>query len=290
LGQPLGDEAVHRAALVSQLSGASLGEPVTVDTVVEVLTHPEGGLKNVPPQARIVPLLNKVESLASLTTAREIAPRLLACKRIDSVAIGAVQEASNPILEAPGRTAAIILAAGGSTRFGAPKQLALWGRQTFIERAADVALASQARPVVVVLGAEVEQSRAALGDRPVEVVINRDWANGQSTSMKAGLAALNENIDSVVFLLVDLPGITPDVVDALIQRHRQTLAPLVWPEFEGQRGNPVLFDRCLFPQLAQISGDTGGRPLIMTYQEQAERVTITTKAILQDVDRPEDLE
>jgi molybdenum cofactor cytidylyltransferase len=108
--------------------------------------------------------------------------------------------------------------------------------------------------------------------------------------MKAGLAALNENIDSVVFLLVDLPGITPDVVDALIQRHRQTLAPLVWPEFEGQRGNPVLFDRCLFPQLAQISGDTGGRPLIMTYQEQAERVTITTKAILQDVDRPEDLE
>ncbi|MBN1995611.1 MAG: nucleotidyltransferase family protein [Anaerolineae bacterium] len=187
------------------------------------------------------------------------------------------------------RTAAIILAAGGSTRFGAPKQLARWGRQTFIERVADVALASLAQPVVVVVGAEIDQCRAALANRPVQVVVNKNWAGGQSTSMQAGLAVLPPNVNGVIFLLVDQPGVTPDVLDALIERHRQTLAPVVWPEFAGQRGNPVLFDRSLFDQLRQINGDVGGRPLLRAYQAQAERVAVTNRAVLQDFDRPEDL-
>jgi molybdenum cofactor cytidylyltransferase len=107
--------------------------------------------------------------------------------------------------------------------------------------------------------------------------------------MQAGLAALPDNISSALFLLVDLPGLTPATIDALIERHRRTLAPVVWPEFEGQRGNPVLFDRRLFPDLAQISGDTGGRPLIRAYQDQAGRVAVDDEGILRDVDRPEDL-
>jgi len=193
-----------------------------------------------------------------------------------------------PVLEVQGRTAAVILAAGGSSRFGSPKQLARWENQTFIERVADVALASAANPVIVVLGAEVSGSRAALGDRPVQVVVNEAWAQGQSASMKAGLAALPPGISSVVFLLVDLPGVDAAVINSLIQRHRQTLAPLVWPEFAGQRGNPVLFDRRLFPELGRISGDTGGRPLLQAYRNQADRVAVSNRAILQDIDRPED--
>lgn len=289
VGQPLNDGYVHRAALVSALSGTNLGEPVTVSTVTAVLSHPQGGLKHIPSTARVIPLLNKAEGPASLATGRELAAELLACGRIEAVAIGAVQTAKDPIVEVYGRTAAIILAAGGSTRFGSAKQLARWGQKTFIESVVDVALAARAQPVVVVLGAEAERCRAALGNRPVEVVVNEAWAEGQSTSMKAGLAALPPNISSAIFLLVDLPGITPEVVGKLVQRHRQTLAPIVWPEYEGQRGNPVLFDRRLFPQLRQISGDTGGRPLVLAYQDQAERVQVQNRAILQDFDRPEDL-
>jgi molybdenum cofactor cytidylyltransferase len=253
------------------------------------MCHPDGGLKNVPAQARVIPLLNKVESPGDLTSARQIAAKLLACERIEAVTIGAVQSATAPISEVYGRSAAIILAAGGSSRFGTPKQLAPWGEQTFIERAVEVALAAQARPVIVVLGAEVEQSRALLADKPVTVVINQDWAAGQSTSMKAGLATLPPHISSVLFLLVDLPGVTPDIVNALIQRHRQTLAPIVWPEFEGRRGNPVLFDRSLFPELQRITGDTGGRPLLQAYRDQAERVAATHSGILLDIDYSEDL-
>lgn len=290
LGQPLDDDAVHRAALVSQLSGMPLGRPVTGDTVAAVLCHSKGGLKHVPAQARVVPLLNKVDGqVGRLEAAREIAAKLLACERIDSVVLGAVQQAASPVAEVHSRAAAIILAAGGSTRFGSPKQLARWGDKTFIEQVVDTALASKARPVVVVLGAEVEQCRALLNHSPVEMVINPSWAQGQSTSMQAGLAALPANTGSTLFLLVDLPGITPDLLNQLIQRHRETLAPLAWPEFEGRRGNPVLFDRTLFSELEQISGDTGGRSVLLKYKDKAERVVVTDAGVLQDFDHPEDL-
>ena len=289
VGGLLTDEITHRAAIVSRLSQTPLGEPITVETVAAVLSHLQGGLKNVPTQARVIPLLNKAESPADLTTARQIAASLLTTQRIDSVAIGAVQAIQSPIKEVHSRTAAVILAAGGSTRFGSPKQLAFWGEQTFIERAVILALAAKVDRIVVVLGAEIEQCRAVLAGLPVEIVINERWDAGQSTSMQAGLAALPDNVGSALFMLVDLPGVRPETLEALIQRHRQTLAPIVWPEFEERRGNPVLFDRTLFPELRQISGDIGGRPLLQAYRDRAERVAIADPAILQDFDRPEDL-
>ncbi len=289
LGQPLNDETVHRAALVNQLSGTALNEPVTVETIAAVLSHPLGGLKRVPAQARVIPLVNKVEQPDGLPIARDLAAALLSCQRFEAIAIGAVQAATDPVIEVVGRTAAIVLAAGGSTRFGSPKQLAQWQGQTLLERAVEVALASQARPVIVVLGAEVERSLAVLRDKPVEIVLNEAWATGQSSSMHAGLAAVPDHVGSVVFQLVDQPGLTSATVDALIRRYQQTLAPLVWPEFEGQRGNPVLFDRALFAELRQISGDVGGRPLLRAYQTRAERVAVTDPGILLDIDQVQDL-
>jgi molybdenum cofactor cytidylyltransferase len=312
LGQPLTDDVVHRAGLVSQLSGTILGQPVTTDTVAAVLSHPEGGLKHVPAQARVAPLLNKTDIARSrassdgerargggweeerigrgiLDVAGEIAGKLLPCEQVDSVVIGAVQQTASPVAEVYSRAAAVILAAGGSRRFGSLKQLAHWGDKTFIEHAVDTALASQASPVIVVLGAEIEQCRAALRHRPVKVVINEAWEKGQSTSMQTGLAALPPNVGCALFLLVDLPGVSFDLINQLIQRHRETLAPIVWPEFEGKRGNPVLFDRALFPELRQVSGDTGGKPVLMRYKGQAERVVVKDRAILQDIDNIEDL-
>ncbi len=290
LGQPLNEETVHRAGLVSQLSGTALAEPVTIETVAAVLSHPLGGLKHVPAQARVIPLVNKVDQPGQLLVARKLATALLRCQRFEAIAIGAVQATTDPIIEVMSRTAVIVLAAGGSTRFGSPKQLAQWRGQTLLERAVEVALASQARPVIVVLGAEVEQSLALLKGKLVKVVINEAWATGQSSSMRAGLAALPANVSSAVFQLVDLPGLTSATIDALIRRYQQTLAPLVWPEFEGQRGNPVLFDRALFTELKQISGDVGGRPLLKAYKAQAEKVAVADRGVLLDVDRVEDLE
>lgn len=332
LGQPLTDETVHRAGLVGQLSDTPLNQPVTASTITALVSHREGGLKGVAPQARIIPLLNKADFSRGvhepghitndensphpnplperegtldwlpsprgrgvggegnrLDTARTIAAQLLACERIDSVAIGAVQQTASPVKEVYSRIAAVILAAGGSTRFGSPKQLACWGDKTFIEQAVDTALAAEVSRVVVVLGAEIEQCRAVLGHRSVEIVVNPVWASGQSSSMQTGLAALPANSGGALFMLVDLPGVTPALLNQLIQRHRETLAPLIWPEFEGRRGNPVLFDRALFSELRQVRGDTGGKPVLQKYHNQAEQVRVTDEAVLRDYDRPEDL-
>jgi molybdenum cofactor cytidylyltransferase len=288
LGQPLTDDTVHRAQLVSRLSGAAIGRPVTIDTVAAVLGHPQGGLKNIPTLARVTPVLNKLDR-SNLPAAAELATRLLAYEQIDSVAIGAVQAADSPVTQLYSRAAAVILAAGGATRFGSPKQLAQWGQKTLLEHTVETALASAARPVIVVLGAEVTQSQKILAHRPVQTVINPAWAEGQSTSMRAGLAALPGHIGCALFLLADMPGVSTELINRLIQRHQETLAPLVWPEFAGRRGNPVLFDRALFPELRQVTGDTGGKPVLLRHQDRAERVIVADETVLRDIDRLEDM-
>jgi molybdenum cofactor cytidylyltransferase len=139
-----------------------------------------------------------------------------------------------------------------------------------------------------VLGHHADACRAALGGRPVRVVVNLEWAEGQSTSVRAGLTALPANVSGSLFTLVDQPGVTPDLIKALIERHQATLAPAVWPEYQGQRGNPVLFDRDVFPHLARLKGDTGGRPVLQAQAPHAERVTVSDPGVLFDIDTPDD--
>ncbi len=289
LGRPLADDHVHRAERIAALAGVQPGVAVTSEIITAVLAHPQGGLKGRPPGARAVPLVNKIESAEEMAAARDLAGRLLAYPGIDSVVVGAMGR-SDPVTEVHGRVAAVVLAAGGAERFGAPKQLLPWAGGTLLSHAVDTALASQAGPVVVVLGHQADACRAALGDRPATVVTNTDWAQGQSSSVKAGLAALPADVGAALFLLVDQPGVTLAVVDALIERHRATLAPVVWPEYEGRRGNPVLFDRVTFPALMRLSGDIGGRPVLQAYAGQAKRVPVADPGVLADIDTPGDYE
>jgi molybdenum cofactor cytidylyltransferase len=171
---------------------------------------------------------------------------------------------------------------------GTPKQLLPWGEDTLLGHVVDTVLASQADPVVVVLGHQADACRAALGNRPVKVVVNPAWAQGQSSSVQAGLAALPAGVSAALFPLVDQPGVTPAVIDALIARHRTTLAPVIWPEHDGRRGNPVLFDRGIFPQLLCLTGDTGGRPVLHAHAEHAERVTVSDPGVWFDIDTQDD--
>ncbi|MFQ5578753.1 MAG: selenium cofactor biosynthesis protein YqeC, partial [Anaerolineae bacterium] len=288
LGRPLNDTTVHRAALVSQLSRTPLKSPITPAVIARALAHPAGGLKNVPPAARVVPLLNKLDA-ADPGAARRLARQLLRTARIDSVAVGSAGR-DNPATWVQTRLAVVVLAAGEGRRFGSAKQLALWRGKPMLAHAVDAALKSQTGPVVVVLGARADECRAALGNRPVTVVVNPHWAQGQSTSLKAGLAALPANTGAAIFALADQPRVAPAVFRALAARFEQTLAPVVWPEFEGRRGNPVLFHRRLFPEMNRLTGDTGARPVLLAHRRHAARVSLTNPAILHDVDTPADLE
>lgn len=187
------------------------------------------------------------------------------------------------------KIAAVILAAGGSTRFGSPKQLAQWRGKTFLAHVVDTALASSVAGVWVVLGASASACQRELAARPVEIVLNPAWAQGQSTSLKAGLAALPSDISAALFPLVDQPLVKVTTLTALMERYQHTHAPLVWPEYEGQRGNPVLFDRSLFPEMAQVTGDTGARPILKRHHTHAERVAVPDAGVLKDFDHPADL-
>ena len=291
IGQPLDEAHIHRAEQVVALTGAKLGQPITPELIAAVLTHPQGGLKGAPPHARVVVLVNKVHTEVEAEAAHRLADLLLDAPRIEAVAIGAVQ-AADPIRALKSRAAVVVLAAGESRRFGRLKQLLPWGDgRTLLTHALDVALASQARAVLVVLGCRADDCRAALGDYAVTVLLNPNWAQGQSTSVRAGLAALPENMGAVLFHLADLPGVTPAVIDALIERHAATLAPVVWPEYEGQRGNPVLFDRIAFPELQNLTGDVGARPVIMAFARagDVERVAVDEPGVLLDIDSPQDI-
>jgi molybdenum cofactor cytidylyltransferase len=289
IGCRLTEDCVHRPARVAELAQVQPGVEVDLEVVSRVLCHPQGGLKGLPPHAGTIAFINKVdaENPAELDQARRLAVRLLECPQLSAVAIGSTQQ-TDPVLQVQNRVAAVLLAAGASSRFGRLKQIEPWGDSTLLGRAADTGLASLAHPLVAVLGNQAGACRRALADRPVTITINPEWQSGQSSSIRAGLAALPSNISAALFLLADQPELKPETINSLIERYQRSLAPVVWPEYLGQRGNPVLFDRELFPRLMELSADVGGRALLHHHTEAAERVDVPDPGILFDIDRPED--
>jgi molybdenum cofactor cytidylyltransferase len=201
------------------------------------------------------------------------------------------QPREEPKLEKGRRVAAVILAAGRSTRMGGPnKLLAEIGGRPLVRIAAEEALASRARPVIVVTGHQHERVEAALAGLKVEQVHNPAFAEGLSTSLKAGLAAVPGGVDGAVVLLGDMPQVSAALIDRLIATFEPERGALVVvPTIDGKRGNPVVWSRRFFPELAALEGDVGGRHLIGRYAEAVTEVPVTDQAALIDVDTPEAL-
>ncbi|MCC6179907.1 MAG: NTP transferase domain-containing protein [Chloroflexi bacterium] len=186
-----------------------------------------------------------------------------------------------------GRVGAVILAAGSSSRMGRPKLLLPFDGRTLVRRAADAALGSGARPVVLVTGAYRAEVEEEIRGLPVHVAFNPRHAEGMSTSLRAGLTALGPEVDAAIVLLADQPLVDGALVDALVERYRATGAPIVRPRFNGQPGNPVLWDRCLFPELLEQSGDQGGRSVLRGHASEIAWVELDDDRCTIDVDTPE---
>jgi molybdenum cofactor cytidylyltransferase len=189
------------------------------------------------------------------------------------------------------RIAAIVLAAGKSTRMGGPnKLLSDVGGRPMVRIAADEALASKVSPVFVVTGHQHEQVRAALKDLPVTFVHNPDFAEGLSTSVKAGIAALPDEIDGAIVCLGDMPQVNAALIDRMLGAFDpEKGALIVVPTADGKRGNPVLWSRRFFPELLALEGDIGARQLIAAYPEAIVEVPVGGGAAFLDIDTPDAL-
>jgi molybdenum cofactor cytidylyltransferase len=201
------------------------------------------------------------------------------------------QPREEPVPEKGRNIAAIVLAAGRSSRMGGPnKLLAEIAGRPLVRIVVEEALASHARPVIVVTGHQRERVEAALAGLPVKFAHNPNFADGLGTSLKAGIAALPAEVDGVIVCLGDMPQVDAGLIDRLIEALDPDKGALVVvPTIDGKRGNPVVWSRRFFSDLMTVEGDIGARYLIGRYPEAVAEVPLSGTAAFTDVDTPEAL-
>ena len=201
------------------------------------------------------------------------------------------QPRDEPIAAGARQIAAIVLAAGRSTRMGGPNKLvAEIAGKPLVRIAAEEALASRAKPVIVVTGHQRERVEAALAGLPLKLVHNPDFADGLATSVRTGIATVPPAADGAVICLGDMPQVDAALINRLIDAFDPEQGALgVVPSINGKRGNPVLWSRRFFPDLMAIEGDVGARRLIGRYGEAVIEVPVTGKAAFTDIDTQEAL-
>jgi molybdenum cofactor cytidylyltransferase len=188
------------------------------------------------------------------------------------------------------RTSAVILAAGTSTRMGTVKQLLRLDDRPLLQHVVVNVRASGVGEIVVVLGFAAEAIRREIDLQSVRVVMNESYQQGMGTSLKAGLSAVSPQAEAAIIALADQPFVLPATLDRLITVHHQCKAQIVIPTYRGFRGNPVLLDRSVFPEIMTLKGDMGCRAIFGNHLEGIVKVPVDDVGILLDIDRQSDFE
>jgi molybdenum cofactor cytidylyltransferase len=286
LDHPLTDDVVHRSERVAKLLGIEEGSPLCANDLAQLLSDEAGGMKNVPELAKVRVFINGVDTYDLLNEAQVVAGELESDSRISSVVLGSLNN-DIPVVEVWGKTGIVVLAAGGSSRFGTPKLLESWRGEGILRHVVEMVLASGYGPAVVVLGAEFDQLSESISDQPIPFIENPQWSDGQSTSVITGLRAIEDRCEAVIFVLGDMPAVDQSNLNALVDAHRVTLESIIAPYARERWGNPVLFDCRTFSDLKNLEGDRGGRVLFDKYPPHS--ISSGTD-VLFDIDSPDDLD
>ncbi len=276
-------ESVHRPEIFAALSGINLGATITSEALVTVLTHTQGAQKNIPAGARKVLLLNQADTPELQAAASRMATDLSG--PFESVLVASLMNQTIHAVHEP--VAGIVLAAGDSSRFGAPKQLLQWKGQPFVRAVAHTAQSAGLAPVIVVTGQQAEAVQAAVADLPIHVTFNPNWSNGQGWSIAVGVRELlqKHRASAAIFLLCDQPQVNTSVLRALVEEHARSLPAVLAPMVMDRRANPVLFDAVTFDDLADLTGDVGGRAIF--HKHKVDYLPWHDDRLLLDVDTPE---
>ncbi|MRR29501.1 putative selenium-dependent hydroxylase accessory protein YqeC, partial [bacterium] len=286
IGSLLNEETVFRPEIFSALSGAKIGEEITLEHLKSLVLDPQGGMKNIPLKAHKTLLVNQIDEWNGSES--ELDSMLQSClPTFDTVLSGNVQQLpDNQIVKRHETVGGVILAAGGSLRMGDIKQLLPWRGKPLVRHVAESALKVGLNPVVVVTGAAAEKVQAALEGLPVVCIKNETWETGQASSVRVGIQTLPDACGAAVFLLSDMPQVPPELIQAELALHAQHPEPIIVPRVNGQRTNPVLFDKVTFNDLNGLTGDTGGRALFDLYPQKW--LDWDAKSPLGDIDTPAD--
>jgi molybdenum cofactor cytidylyltransferase len=188
-------------------------------------------------------------------------------------------------LTASKRVAGVVLASGMSTRFGGRnKLLAPVDGEPVIRRTIKAYLEAGLDPVLVVVGYEGQLVAEALTGLRVVAIYNPDFAEGQSRALRRGVQSLPAGVNAAVIGVGDQPFLTPQVIGRVVARYVESGAPVVAPRYAGRRGNPVLFDRALFPELLEVTGDVGGRPVLQHHRDDIAWVDVDEQRVGLDID------
>jgi molybdenum cofactor cytidylyltransferase len=169
----------------------------------------------------------------------------------------------------------ILLAAGGSSRLGKPKQLLLYKGQTLLQNTLSVALTSNAQSVIVVLGANADILQTEITNGKIHVVVNDDWQEGMGSSIRTGVKAITEinpSTEGVILLVCDQPFINSALLNNLITAHQKTGKEIVACTYGNTFGPPVFFHQSLFSELLQLKGDTGARSIVQKHLDNMEAI------------------
>lgn len=184
--------------------------------------------------------------------------------------------------------AAVVLAAGAASRFGAQKLLAGIDGAPLVRIVTANVLASTVGEVVVVLGRDADRVRQTLGDLPVAFATNAEWPNGMAGSIRTGVRALPASVEGVLIVLGDQPTVTPAIIDRIVDAFRTSGKAIATPIYRGRAGNPVVFSSELFPTLMMLEGDRGARAVVDAQPDRVEAVPFDIDAP-PDIDTPDDI-
>lgn len=290
IGQPLDEDHIYNAQAIIDRYGFPKGGRIRSPWLAQVIRDETLGLRNVPEGARTVAFLNRVAPhINTRARARLIARIALRTQRLHSVVIGS-DRGADPVYEVQRPVAAVIMAAGLSTRMGQPKILMPWGdKPTMIEHIIQQLHAARLDAINVVVGHEARQVKDAIAPYGVNAVYNRSFKSGEMlSSLKVGLRALPDHIAAAMLVLGDQPQLQPKVLYQLLNTYAENTDQIIVPSYQMRRGHPIIIGRRHWGDIFNLPRNESPRTFMNAHADHIRYVNVDSDSILRDVDTPQD--